>query len=202
MNHQNLSKSYSVYVKSKVYGFIKYFIFITNENIYNIEDKLIINNINHDLAVLIYNYIKNKYGKIKFEIGRTNELILKYEDIKNIFNDIQNDIIANNITKYEDITKNKTILVLSYISTGTINLINFKHSTYLHLFETDNMDINTMLNERKINEYEDIYKYWISNNSYLTYHYIIQKYAYKNTNKLSLSTREANGKIEAFLQNI
>ena len=210
---------YSVYVKSKKFIFKDYFLFITNKHISNIEDNLIIKNINHDLAILIYNYIKNKYGKIKFEIGRTNELILKYEDIKNIFYDIQNDIMINNLSKYKNNINDKNRLVLTrinheknpYYNHKFRGWVNYKndlqlqrlniHDTYLYLCKKNEI-MTSILTRRNVDEYEIIYKYWNSNDSYLIYHYMIQNNADKKSNKLNLTVEEATSKIDAFFENI
>ena len=204
MNHYsnppeyNKPKTYSIYVKTEGYVFKDYFLFISNEDIVNIKDDLIINNIEHDLAFLIYNYIKNKYGKINIYIGRTHELFLKYDDIKNIFHKIKNDIMMKNLSKYGNITNDKNLLILTFLK-------GIKHITYLYLFKMiDGDNIKTSLNEAKTNldSNEIIYKYWVSDNSNLTYHYMVQKYSNTKSNILSLDIKQASGIIVAFFENI
>ena len=77
-----------------------------------IKDNFIVKNIEYNISLLIYNYIKNKYVKIDFIIGRINQLKLKYKDIRKIFNKIKNDNIMKNISQYEYIKNNDDILIL------------------------------------------------------------------------------------------
>ena len=62
--------------------------------------------------------------------------------------------------------------------------------------------MTSILTRRNVDEYEIIYKYWNSNDSYLIYHYMIQNNADKKSNKLNLTVEEATSKIDAFFENI
>lgn len=87
---------YSIYVKTEGFIFREYFLFIENGEVNYIE---------YDVALLLYNFIKNKYGKLNFELVRTNQLFLGYQDIKNLFYKI--------LSEYKYIKNNKNVLVLT-----------------------------------------------------------------------------------------
>ena len=188
------SNTYSIYIKIEGYIFKEYFLCITNEEILNIEENLIIKNIDYNIAVLIYDFIKNKYGKIKFDIGRTNQLNLNYEDIKNIFYKIKNDIMIKNLSEYKYIKNVKTVLVLTVDPSMLYNYCS------LYLFETN--DINYIQTQISNPKYEIIRNCWTNDNSDLIYDYMIQNYADKGSNRLSMSVKEISEKIIAFSKNI
>ena len=106
--------------------------------------------------------------------------------------------MMKNLSKYGNITNDKNLLILTFLK-------GIKHITYLYLFKMiDGDNIKTSLNEAKTNldSNEIIYKYWVSDNSNLTYHYMVQKYSNTKSNILSLDIKQASGIIVAFFENI